>query len=265
MNANTKFMLSDPIPSEVEKVEQPHWGMYRRIVEAVARPGTVVDFTSLRKGYFSAPTTPYRTAYNAIGIIHRAYEAEKRGYDGFLIGCASDPGLREARALVNIPVVAPLESASLLASTLGNKFSIVLLEQGGCPLAESQIRSYGLRDKLASVRYVPGVTVATCFQAINEGEENKVIDQIVVEIRKAVRDDSAEAAFVGCTIGSSLLTMQGIHQVENAPVIDIIAAEIKMAEIMVDLRRAFGITQCKATIYHPPPPGWEKEMPIPID
>ncbi len=265
MNTNIKFMLSDPIPPVIEQAEQPHWGMYRKIVTSVARPGTSVDFISLRKGYFTSPTTPYRTAYNSIGMIHRAYEAEKKGYDAFLIGCASDPGLRESRALVNIPVVAPLESASLLASTLGNKFSVILLEKAGVPFTSSLVRSYGLGDKLASVRYVPGVTVGTCFSAIEKGEEIRVIDSITSEMKKAVREDGAEAAIVGCTIGSSLLTTRGIWKVENTPIVDIVVAEIKMAEIMVDLKRSFGITQCKTTIYHSPPADWEKEVPIQID
>ena len=116
-------------------------------------------------------------------MVEMAYEAEKKGYDAFIIGCASDMGLGEARSLVGIPVVAPTESATLLA----------------------------------------------------------------------------------CTSGSAFLTAQGIGRVDEAPIVDIIAAEIKMAEIMVDLKRAYGTSVCPASIYYPPPPGWEQDIPITTD
>ena len=80
------------------------------------------------------PTTPYTAFFNAKGQIERSYEAVKKGYDAFMIGCAWDPGLKECRALVDIPVVAPVESAALVSCTLGNKFSIIVFEPHWAPI-----------------------------------------------------------------------------------------------------------------------------------
>lgn len=97
-----RLMLSEGIPASTK---MSHWVWYQKTVEVVARPGTRVDFTFLPKGYFSMPTGAYAAAYNAIGVVKNAYIAAKRGYDAFLIGVAADIGLREARALLNIPVL----------------------------------------------------------------------------------------------------------------------------------------------------------------
>ena len=259
-----KLMLSDPIPALPGR---PHWAWYQKTIGAVARPGTIVDLTHLPEGYFSMPTGAYAAAYNAIGMVQNAYRAEKRGYDAFLIGCAADPGLRAARSLLSIPVLAPTESAAHLASMLGNKFSVIAFRPGLCGIFENQIREYGLRDKLASVRCPPAFIGQSSFDLIFGGKEGqkKFVEQAIAEMSKAVKEDGAEALILGCTIGAAVLTMHGIHSVDGAPVIDSIAVEIKMAETLVDLRRAYGTSVCKASIYEAPLPGWEREVPIKVD
>ena len=259
-----KLMLSDPIPALPGK---PHWAWYQKTIDAVARPGTTVDLTHLPEGYFSMPTGEYAAAYNAIGMIQNAYIAEKRGYDAFLIGCTSDPGLRAARALVSIPVLAAMESAAHLASMLGNKFSIIAFRPGSRGILENLIRGYGLGDKLASVRCHPAFIEQSSFEMMFGGEagQKKFIELVTAEMSQAVKEDGAEAFILGCTIAATVLTMHGIHDVDGAPVIDSIAAEIKMAETLVDLRRAYGTGVCKTSIYEAPLPGWEKEMPIKVE
>lgn len=82
---------------------------------------------------------------------------------------------------------------------------------------------------------------------------------------RAVKQDGAEVLWVACTISAAILTTQGIYKVDGAPVLDLFAAAIKMAEIMVDLQRAYGISVCRESIYYPPRPGWEEQIPIAVD
>ncbi|MFC2019469.1 aspartate/glutamate racemase family protein [Chloroflexota bacterium] len=256
-----RIMYSGPTPGEGPK---PSWPRYRQIIAAAARPGTTVELTSLRRGY-NRSATPYTGAYNALAMVERAYEAEKKGYDAFIIGCASDMGLREARSLVSIPVVAPTESATLLACTLGTKFSIIVLDPKWAPVIENTVRGYGLGERLASVKCPAGLTDAAAFEMMHSKEQDKLARALTAEMSRAVSQDGAEALIVACTSGSAFLTAQGIHQVDGAPVVDVIAAEIKMAEIMVDLKRAYETSVCPASIYYPPPPEWEKDIPITFD
>lgn len=259
-----KLILSDPAPALPGK---PHWPWYQKIIDAVARSGTTVDLAHLPEGYFSMPIGTYEEAYNAIGMVQTAYRAEKKGYDAFLIGCALDPGLRAARAMLSIPVLAPTESAAHLASMLGNKFSIIVFEPGLRVILENKIREYGLGDKLASVRCHPEFIEQPSFELMFGGEEGqkKFIELATAEMSRAVKEDGAEALILGCIISSTVLKMHGVYEIDGAPVIDSVAAEIKMAEILVDLRRVYGTGVCKGSIYAGPLPGWEKEVPIKVD
>lgn len=261
-SSGIRLMLSEPIPGG----PNPFWESFQKTVDAVARPGTTIDYVTLRKGY-SDSTTPYTIFYNAQGQVERAYEAEKKGYDAFLIGCAFDPGLKECRSVVNIPVVAPLESAALLAYTLGNKFSVISLDPGWVQITVNALQNYGLKDKLASVRCPRGSTFHDAFEKMFSGEEGqlKVVDPLVKEMSKAVREDSAEVLLVGCLIGSTVLAMHQVYQVEGAPVIDPLAAQIKLAETLSDFKRAYGTGVCRASIYHSPHQGWQEEIPIETD
>lgn len=261
-----KLLVSDPVHNEGERSAVSH-DRYRKIVEQVARPGTTVEYTSLRKGYFRVRGTPYADTVNAAGMAEKAYEAEKQGYDAFIIGCVWDPGLKEARCLAKIPVVAPTESAILLALTLGRKFSAIADSPQAALKYADLIRSYGLGKRLASVRCPPGFVPGTDFGLIFGGEktEKEFAERVTAEMRLAVKEDSAEVLWYACTLGTALLNLRGIHKVDGAVVIDPFVAALKMAEILVDLQRACGTSVCRASIYEPPPAGWEKEQPVKPD
>ena len=109
------------------------------------------------------------------------------------------------------------------------------------------------------------MTKAMAFEMMFGKEQDKFVDLMTQEMTRAIKEDGAEVLIAGCTVAATVLTMQGVYKVDGAPIIDVIAAEIKMAEIMVDLKRAYGIGVCKASIYYPPPAGWEREIPIMVD
>ena len=258
----TKIMLCEPVMKDSEGETQPQLNWWQNTVELVGSPGTTVDFVGLRKAY-TGPT-PFEQSYGGIQMALRAHEAEKTGYDVFIIGCASDMGLRECRAMANIPVVAPTEATALLASTLGNKFSAINLQSSTDAGIEEAIRNAGLIDKLASVRSPSGLTIEKAFDmsmSPDKEEQKKITQILTTEMSKAVNEDRAEALFISCTHTSAFLTMQGINEVEGIPVLDLFAASLKLAEILVDLKRGFGTKVCKGSIYLAPSVDWEKQKP----
>ena len=156
---NMRLMLSEPVFGEGPR---QHWEWLTKMLDAVGNSGTTVDYVNLKQGYKVMRT--YTRTYNSLGIVQRAYEAEKKGYDGFIIGCASDLGLKEARSMVGIPVVGSTEATALLACLLGNKFTVITTDPTACGRAENLIRSYGLADRLASVRCPAGVNLPQEFR-----------------------------------------------------------------------------------------------------
>ena len=258
----TKLMLSEPVFGEAPR---QHWDWLLQILDAAGGPGTSVDFVNLKHGYKIMRT--YTRTYNSIGVVQRAYEAEKKGYDGFIIGCASDLGMREARSMVSIPVIGSTEATALLACSLGNKFSVITTDPTACARTENLIKSYGLGERLASVRSPSGLTSHKNFAMMAEGpqQQKKVLEMLRDRMTQAVNEDGAEVLYVSCVPTSAMLTMHGLFEVDGAPVINMFSAALKMAESMVALQRAYGTVVCKKSIYLGPHAGWEAEIPITID
>jgi len=171
-------------------------------------------------------------------------------------------GLRECRALVNIPVVAPTESASVLACALGNKFSIINLQPSADPGIELAVRNAGVIGKLASIRCPPGLTVPKAFSLSlgNKSEQKRLIEMLTNEMVRAVIEDKAEALFISCTHTSAFLSSQGIREVEEVPVLDIFAASLKMAETYLALKRGYETKVCRKSVYMAPSADWETQI-----
>lgn len=253
-----KFLFCEPVPQSPEVPAHHAW--WKRTIERVARPGVTVDFTGLKKGYYGITT--YEQGYNGIEMAKRAYEAEKNGYDVFIIGCASDMGLKECRALTSMPVVAPTESSALLASTLGERFSVIDLQRFTRPVIEGAVRNAGLSSKLASIRCPEGMSAGKAFQMSHGGKQDELVEIMKSEMVKAIKEDGAEALFVSCIVTSAFLSMKEVHEIEGVPVIDIMAATLKMAEVLLDLKKAYGMGVCRKSSYISPSPGWDKNLPV---
>jgi hypothetical protein len=72
-------------------------------------------------------------------------------------------------------------------------------------------------------------------------------------VRVVVRDTGADVVIPGEVPMNLLLATNGISRVDGVPLIDSLACTMKMAELMVDRRRATGITYGR--------PGWFKAAP----
>ena len=76
-------------------------------------------------------------------IVNLALEFEKEGMKAVIISCADDPGVKEARKRVKIPVIGPCESSLTIASQIGTSIMIVEILPETIPLVKRLIRKYG--------------------------------------------------------------------------------------------------------------------------
>jgi Asp/Glu/hydantoin racemase len=100
--------------------------------------------------------TEFRCAAQVIG---NAIEAEKAGYDAFVIGHFQDAGLYEARSVVDIPVLALGESSMLHGCQLGQRSGIITINPRYIPWFHHQITKYGLERRVAgthAMTFEPG-------------------------------------------------------------------------------------------------------------
>jgi len=178
-------------------------------------------------------------------IIEKTVNAEREGLDGVVIGCFYDPGLREARELVEIPVVGVCEASLHVASMLSaGKFSVLVGRRKWIPKMADNAKIYSFDSKIASWR-VLDLTVPEMK------DEEKTQAAILREARAAVEEDMAECVVLGCT-GMAGQAMRAQEEL-GVPVLDPVLMGVKVAEMRVALWKRYGISQSKIGGYEPPP------------
>lgn len=217
----------------------------RDILVGAKRPESQVDLVSLPS---DRPKHLEYHAYEALvvaDIVRLAQQAAAR-YDALVIGCFYDVGLSEAREVSGRMIVtAPCQSATAIASNLGNAFSVLVGRRKWIPKMKENIRRYGHEHRLASMR-VLGLGVHD-FQADRE----RTCDRLLTEGRKAIEEDGAEVIIMGCTAEF------GFHeQMQSAlgvPVIDAVLAPFKYAEFLAESAQRFGWYPSRLWGSEPPP------------
>lgn len=207
------------------------------------------DFTKIEVSNISTGTPHLEYEFYEHIAIHKLLEqcvkAERDGYDGIALNCFYDPGLREARELVRIPVSAPCEASLHVASMLvAGKFSILVGRRKWIPKMMDNARNYGFEPKIASWR-VLNLTVPE-LRNFKETEA-----AILREARAAVEEDMAECVVLGCT--GMARQAEKVQKVLGVPVLDPVIMTLKMAEMRAILWRRFGISHSKVGGYEAPP------------
>lgn len=178
-------------------------------------------------------------------IMSGVNHAEKQEFDAAIIGCFYDPFLDEMREISSMVIAAPAESSMKIASSLGDKFSIIVGRKKWIPKMTENVRKYGFEKSLASFRHIDmGVQD---FQRYKSETEKRILKAC----KEAVEQDDAESIILGCTAEFGFY--KKIQEEVGVPVIDAVIAPLKFAEFMVDLKNVAGISHSKAGKYQSPP------------
>lgn len=179
-------------------------------------------------------------------LLHAIVDYEKKGYDAAIIGCFYDGGLREARELVKMPVIAEEEASIHVAATLGHKFSIIVGRRKWLPKMENNVRIYGLNEKLASMRVVQ-------FSIDNiVSDRAGYLEAVKRESQTAVAEDGAEVIVLSEEASFDYHDLLSLQAKLGVPVLDPLIVAWKFAELMADLNR-YGISHSKIGGYEAPP------------
>jgi len=231
----------------------------RKHIARIVRPGTEVVVHGTHAGTHGkkptdGPSTDVGYAYfQALHMHQFAYAAilaEEQGFDAYALTTLPEPGLREIRSLVSIPVVAYGESAMLTACQLGLKFGVLLFIKEMIPQIEMNVRNHGLESRCAGIRHVGFSSAEVIPKA---GLPPKIMDIFHERARQLIAD-GADVIIPGEAPLSVHLANAGINRVDDVPILDGVAATLKSAELMVDLQRQFGVTRSTRGYYQAQPP-----------
>ncbi len=198
-------------------------------------PGTEVHVTALPRSLYGFSHIEYRT-YEALvtrGIMRAVRAAAEDGFDALAIGCFYDTALHDAREISgNMVVTGPCVAACEIATSLSNRFGVIVGRRKWVHQMESTVRSYGHGERLAGF-YEVGLGVDD-FQK-DHAETGR---RLVAAGRKAVEEGMAESLVLGCTMEIGF--DRELEKELGVPVIDPSIAALKRAEYGAVLKRQCG-------------------------
>lgn len=214
---------------------------------AVARPGTQVIAVQPSFGPVSIECH-YDEAFGAAGVAEQVRLAQAWQPDAVVVACFGDPGLDAARELSRGPVIGIAEAAFHMAAMVATRFSVVTTLKRTCVMAERLLQRYGFGHQCGGVHGtdIPVLDLEHCSA--------DTLSAIEAAARDALARDGSGAVVLGCA-GMAPLCAQ-LSQRLGVPVIDGVAAAVKLAEAMVEL----GLGTSRTGDYAPPTPkpyaGW---------
>lgn len=222
VNGNTCAAMTANIDVTAQAVKFPHTEVVT--VQPLRGPESIESFYD---EYLAIP-----------GILEQIILDETA--DAFVIACWGDPGLEAAREVTSRPVVGIAEASLYIANMVAAKWSVVTTLHRVREMVEQTIQRVGLRDRCASVRTTPLAVLTT------ERDRDRTFDVLLHASQLAIAEDGAEAICLGCAGMSGLAERLEEHL--GIPVIDAVAAAVKLAESLVSL----GKTTSKQLTYRAP-------------
>lgn len=223
----SKILVLNPFAGEMHELER---------CRSVARPESEIVFENIAAVYpLNYVTYIYYRHQCANATVERIIRAEEEGYDAVFISCCYDPGLLEAREVVDIPVTAAFESGVHHVNAISQRYSVIATEPKTVHCYRELAQLYGASGKLASVRHI-GLSARDSYPEFTDPQE--IVARTLEVARECVQSDGAEAILMGCTLQSCPLTVAGTSDADGVPIVDPVLIGFKQTEFLIELRRA---------------------------
>ena len=176
-------------------------------------------------------TSEHDSVLADISIVDAGRNAEAEGYAAVCIDTMSDSGVNALRSMLSIPVIGPGRASMLIAMTLGERFSILIMWERWRHLYRKTIAELGLQYRCASVR---SIGVEPDNQSLLAGKEDQVLPRLYEAALRCIEEDGAQVILLGST------TMHQAHawlaERLPVPVINPGPLTYKLAEAALALR-----------------------------
>lgn len=201
------------------------------------------------------PLTEFRCAAQA---IRNALEAERAGYDAFVIGHFQEPGLLEMRGALDIPVIGLGEASMLAALSMGGRLGLVTIDPAFIEWHERQVRMHCLERRVVGVRAVH-MDLPAFMRAFTDEESYA---RVRAEFNEQVRPLVAAGADVVIPAGGLpmlLFARELPFIIDDALVLNGIAVAVKTAEMALSLKGLTGSVVSRRGTYAKAPPACVEE------
>lgn len=240
-----KILWQDIFTRQIPFTEKSEviWEALARLAQKVKSAETELEFGWLERSS-ELNWYPYLEMMNDLEIVDRIIKAERNGFEAVIIGCFCDPGLREARGVVDIPVIGLAEASMAAAQMIGGRFAVVTIWPAYVPIMEKNLWLYGWEKRAIArrpIRYFD-LDWSKLTAAIQGSSQDLLAD--FERVALSCIEDGADVIIAGCGYLGPALSLLGYREVAQTkvPVVDCGAAGIVAAESMARLRKTIGLS-----------------------
>lgn len=203
-----------------------------QVMRPLLAPGFTVDFlTLLGTPEFLDQASDFdaakRAGLAAIGSISSEQCA------AVIEGGALDPGLQELRAAARVPVIGPGEASLFVARLLGQRLSIITVDEHAVAATRTMVREVRERPEVVSIRSM-NTPVRRIVSNLEAGRA-----ALRREAEAAVREDGADVVYLGSMTLPTLGITAELRRQLGVPIIDPLAVALHTAQA-VALAKATG-------------------------
>jgi allantoin racemase len=233
--------------SFVHPVEQaPYIERLQAQLDKVAGPGIKFEVHGLDPpDHLFHPLTEFRCAAQTIRL---ALEAERAGYDAFVIGHFQEPGLLEIRGALDIPVIGLGEATLLAGLSMGRQLGLITIDPRFIDWHERQVRAHGLEQRVAGVRALRMDLPRFMRAFTDEATYTEVRAEFVEQVRPLVAA-GAEVIIPAGGLPMLLFARECPFVIDGALVLNGIVVVAKAVEMALSLYRLTGAVVSRRGTY----------------
>lgn len=220
--------------------------------QAVLGVHVQLDVNGLPPGTPPAATrNAYLERFGDLEICRGVMAAERDRYDAVVLGCFYDPALREARSMVDIPVLGMAETSALVACAYGRRFGLVALSTDEAVAAADLVCGYGLGERLAASVALEGEISEPEIEQLAPSEAASLIETFEGACARCV-ELGAEVVVPAEGVLNEFLVHEGFRSSPQLPVLDAFGVLWKQAECFVEMHRMLNLGVSRARFYRKP-------------
>ena len=222
---------------------------YRAHIAAVVHPRTEVAIHTLPRRAYETDVPYQYVSYGAVAVHFNHYfaqtavQAERDGFDAWVIAAGQDPGLPAARTLTTIPTLGYGSTVFHQCSRDEIRFGIIGFAPGLREPIVDNVRRYRADHLLAGYSVIPGGKEAVV--AAITGRPEHFLDDFAAAATEAA-NGGAQVLIPAEGLPAEILWHYEIRELGGLPVLDPLGILLKSAENEVRLR-ALGCTSRPTT------------------
>lgn len=163
-------------------------------------------------------------------ILKEFKKAESLGFDAATVHCVEDPGVEEGRRTCNIPIVGFGWATYHVAQMISDRIGVVSPSKSVENLIEKQVKSYGIRDRIVSIRHVE--------MPLTEMRRRKdELKRRLVEESRTAAKEGADVIVPACDVMiPEIIPARVVESEAGVTVLDPELVGLRMAEMLVNAR-----------------------------